>query len=110
MRDKTPQKRPSPWVVPQPTRDELLAMKRDFIRAGTQFLKVDLATGLTCANAALSSRDGESRRRNQNSARKAYDTVVRMLKRICVSDADAQHLQDNLQQLRTHLIQLGEVF
>ena len=82
----------------------------EFNRTGTEFLKVDVATGLTFAKAALDSHDPEKKRRNQRSARKAYDTIVRMLKKITPTDADARQLDASLHQLKNELIQLGEIF
>jgi DNA invertase Pin-like site-specific DNA recombinase len=71
---------------------------------------VDVVTGLTFAKAALDSRDEDKKLRNQKSARKAYDTIVRMLNKITPTDADARQLHESLQQLKSHLIQLGETF
>ena len=92
------------------TQQELLASKRQLNETGTEFLKVDVATGMTFAQTALSSHDPEKKRRNQKSARKAYDTVVRMLQKITPNDADAQQLDEGLQRLKADLVELGEVF
>jgi len=88
----------------------MLASLRQFNRTGTQFLKVDVATGLTLAKAARDTQDAEKKRRNQKSARKAYDTIVRMLKKVTPTDADARQLNASLHQLKNELIQLGEIF
>ncbi len=50
----------------------------------------------------------EKKRRNQRSERKAYDTIVRMLKKITPTDADALQLNASLHQLKDELIQLGD--
>jgi hypothetical protein len=110
MLDKKPPQRKPRLQVPKPTLEELRASERAFNRAGTDFLKVDVATGLTLAKAALSSHDAEKRQRNQKSARKAYDTIVRMLNKITPTEADARQLNDGLHQLRADLIELGEIF
>ena len=110
MPDKIPPQRKPPRQLPKRTREQLLASKRQFNRTGTEFLKVDVVTGLTFAKAALDSRDEDKKLRNQKSARKAYDTIVRMLNKITPSKADAQQLHENLQQLKNDLIQLGESF
>ena len=110
MPDKIPPQRKPPRQLPKRTREQLLASKRQFNRTGTEFLKVDVVTGLTFAKAALDSRDEDKKLRNQKSARKAYDTIVRMLNKITPSDADAQQLHESLHQLKNHLIQLGETF
>lgn len=110
MPDKIPHQPKLPRQLPKRTREQLLASKRQFNRTGTEFLKVDAVTGLTFAKAALDSRDEEKKLRNQKSARKAYDTIVRMLNKITPSDADAQQLHESLHQLKNQLIQLGEPF
>jgi hypothetical protein len=110
MPGKTPPNRKTGMVVAKPTREELLASSQQLNRVGTEFLKADIATGRTFVEAALSSDDPEKKRRNQKSARKAYDTVVRMLKKITPNDADAQELNAGLQRLKADLVELGEVF
>jgi thymidylate kinase len=110
MRDKS-SLQPKPRLqVPKPTLEELWASAREFNRTGTDFLKVDVATGLMLAKAALSSHNAEKKQRNQKSARKAYDTIVRMVKKITPTDTDARQLNDGLHQLKADLIELGEIF
>ena len=96
--------------LPELTLQQWLATTREFNRAGAEFLKVDAETGLTLARVALSTPNGEKKRRNQKSARKAYDTILRLLKRITPTDADARELNIRLHELKDDLIQLGEVF
>ena len=110
MLGNDPRNRKSPMVVAKPTREELLASSQQLNRVGTEFLRADIATGRTLVEAALSSDDPEKKRRNQKSARKAYDTVVRMLKKITPNDADVQELNAGLQRLKADLVELGEVF
>lgn len=110
MPDKIPRQPSTRLQVPKPTLEDWLVSAREFNRAGTEFLKVDVATGLMLAKAALSSRDAEKKQRNQKSARKAYDTIVRMLTKVTPTDADAQQLNDGLHQLKADLVQLGEIF
>lgn len=90
--------------------DELLSSEKEVHRAGTEFLKADLATGLTLTESARNTADPAQKRHNQKSARKAYDTVVRMATKITLSDQEAKNLKQGLQRLRTDLIQLGETF
>lgn len=84
--------------------------QQQFNRAGTDFLKVDVATALTFADAALSADTPEKKRRNQRSARKAYDTVLRMAQKVTLPNKDAEELRESLSQLRSNLQRLGEVF
>jgi hypothetical protein len=64
MADKNPRQRTPRLQGPKPTQKEMLALARQFNRTGTQFLKVDVATGLTFAKAARDSQDAENKRRN----------------------------------------------
>lgn len=98
----------APLTVPKPTVAELRMAEAQFNRAGTEFLKVDVATALTFADTALTADDPEKKRRNQKSARKAYDTVLRMAKKVSLRDRDVQELKDGLQKLNAKLKQLGE--
>jgi hypothetical protein len=98
----------SPLTVPKPTIEELQRAETKFNRAGTEFLKVDVATALTFADTALSTDDPDKRQRNRKSARKAYDTVLRMAQKVTLREHDAQELKDGLQKLNAKLRQLGE--
>ena len=92
------------------TVDKQLTLEKQFNRAGTQFLKVDVATALTFAETALGTQDAAKKRRNRKSARKAYDTVVRMAKKVTLSDQDSKELERGLHRLRANLRRLGETF
>jgi len=46
----------------------------------------------------------------RQNARKAYDTVFRLMRRVELSPADARFLDRNLKRLRADLIRLGEKF
>ena len=48
--------------------------------------------------------------RNRQSARRAYDTVVRLMDRVDLPDEDAQLLARKLKRLKSELVSLGEVF
>lgn len=110
MPDKSPRLHKTPGHLPKPTLQQWLATEREFNRAGTEFLKVDAATGLTLARSALSTGNAEKKRRNQKSARKAYDTILRLLKKVTPTDADARQLNEDLHELKDDLIELGENF
>jgi hypothetical protein len=97
-------------AVSRPTLDEWLAVFSCLDRAGAEFLKVDVETALTFSQTALEAIDGEKRERNRRSARKAYDTVVRLRAKIDLSDAESKDLDFHLQRLKSELIQLGETF
>lgn len=108
MREKTPSLRQPRKLLLRPALDRLLASEREMNRAGCDFLKVDVATALLFAQTALSTDDPVKKRRNRKSARKAYDTVIRIAKKIVLTDQDAKYLEKGLKQLRAELTQLGE--
>ena len=111
---RVPGKNPSTAIarhlVAKPTVDELLTSKRQVNRAGIDFLKVDVATALILAEAALRADDPGKKQRNQKSARKAYDTIVGTAQKLTLSDGDAKELKRGLRRLRVTLMQLGEMF
>ena len=72
------------------------------------FLKTDLNTALTFSAIALQARETSKRERMREHARKAYDTVVRLMRRVELTPPDAQFLARNLKRLRAELISLGE--
>lgn len=100
----------SRYAAPRPTLTDMLALEKQFNRTGTDFLKVDLATAFTFVANARNTYDPEKRHRNQKSARRAYDTVLKMSTRVALSDADATELKQNLRQLKSELDEMGEVF
>ena len=97
-------------TVPKPTVADLVDTAQQFNRAGTDFLKVDVATALTFSETALATDDPDKRQRNQKSARKAYDTIVRMAQKITLQKEDARQLKEALHQLQANLVRLGESF
>lgn len=58
---------------------------------------------------ALSAENVVKRERNRKAARQAYDTVVRLAKKIELTDAEASELNRGLKRLRAELAELGEV-
>jgi len=98
------------YAAPRPTLAEMMASAEDFNRAGTNFLKVDLATALIFVDIALTTNDPAKKLRNRKSARKAYDTVTKQMTKVRPSDRDIGELHANLDRLRSELRRLGEVF
>ena len=97
-------------TVPPPTAADLMQTEEQFNRVGTDFLKVDVATALTFSETALDSDDPGKKQRNQRSARKAYDTILRMAQKIALHEKDANELNHSLEQLKANLMRLGETF
>lgn len=96
------------YPAPKPTVDQLLASQSRFNKASTDFLKLDLETALTFTGLALQTDERTKRERNQRAARRAYDTILRLLDRVTLSDADAEFFEHNLKRLKSELIALGE--
>lgn len=95
-------------AVPKPTVDDLLAAQSRVNKASTQFLKVDLETALTFTGLALNAKDRVKRERNQRAARKAYDTILRLIDRVTLSEEEASFFEKNLSRLKRELVDLGE--
>jgi hypothetical protein len=110
MAQKGPRPREFQYAVARPTADEIIASGARLNRASVNFLKIDVATALTFSEIALQTPDSEKQRRNRRSARKAYDTVLRLMGRVSLTKDDAQSLSRNLQRLKSELVRLGETF
>lgn len=95
--------------APKPTVDEVLANRSRLNKASTDFLKVDLETALTFTSLALQAKDHEKRERNRKAARKAYDTVVHLMGRVTLNEAETSFFKEQLEHLRSNLVELGEV-
>lgn len=76
----------------------------------SDFLKVDSEMGLTFSGMALVTDDLRKRERITRSARKAYDTVLRLKPGVPLTKVDADRLDRNLRRLRSELETLGETF
>jgi phage shock protein A len=107
---RTPRSRKRRNPVLNPTVAKIRASEQELNRTGTEFLKIDVATAQTFAKIALDTEDPAKKRRNQKSARKAYDTILRLAKKITLSDQDVSKLEQELRRLKADLIQLGEAF
>lgn len=100
----------SAYAAVKPTFDEFLANARRFNRASADFLKLDVQTALIFTGIALQTDDSVKRRRNQRSARKAYDSVLKLAKKVQLTDEEIQTLSRNLDRLKFELQTLGEIF
>ena len=93
-----------------PTTEELLATRELVNRAAVDFLKVDVETALTFLFSARNTDDKARQKRNRKAARRAYDTVTKLMRRVKLSDQDARTIIVGLEQLRSELQDPGEVF
>ena len=95
--------------VPKPTLAQLASARERAHRASATFLKLDVETALTFTSMALSAENVVKRERNRKAARLAYDTVMRLSKKIELTDAEKSELNRGLKRLRAELLELGEV-
>jgi len=79
-------------------------------RVRVQFLQVDSEVALTFAGIALRTSDEQKRRSSTQTARKAYDTIMRLRRGVELSVAENNKLNANLQRLKAELQSLGEAF
>lgn len=98
------------YAAPRPTLAELQASGEKLNRTGTEFLKTDLKTLLTFTSSALQTDNPEKRTRQRRVARKGYDTVLRLLKKVTLTKDDAVFISKHLRRLKSELKTLGEVF
>jgi hypothetical protein len=99
------------FVAKKPTMDELLTSRDELNRTSADFLKVDLETALTFSGIALqNAANSIKRQRNQRNARLGYDTIVRLIQKVTLSDEEIRSMAGKLQRLKTELQQLGETF
>lgn len=79
-------------------------------KLGAQFLQIDSEIALTFSGIALGASNEEKKRRAAQTARKAHDSIMRLRKRIELTDAQRQKLDANLQKLKSELQSLGQEF
>jgi len=89
---------------------EKSTIANDFNQKGSEFLRIEVETGLTFANIALDEEPGsEERIRNQANALKAYQTVLRLRDRVeNAGEETNRRIQNGLDQLKSILERLGE--
>jgi len=96
--------------VPEPTTNEFLFSRERLNRASVEFLKVDLETTLIFLHIARQTDHVSRQQRNLRAARKAYDTILRFMERVELSDEDIRALIIGLERLRSEMKELGEAF
>jgi hypothetical protein len=87
-------------------------LAQEFSQRGTDFLKIELQTGLTLAEVAMNMEAGSPEQlKSRTNARKAYDTVLRLRPRIGVyGKQNERKIEELLKRLRSALERLGESF
>jgi hypothetical protein len=94
----------------KPVVGELRDTVNQLNRASADFLKTDVETALVFSSIAMQAEDPSKRQRNRQNARKGYNTIVRLIGRIRLTDEDEQFLSEKLGRLKLELLRLGEVF
>ncbi len=88
-----------------------LEIRRQTKEAGLAFLKTDVEAALTFAQVALQAgSDSERKSRNQTNARKGYDSIARLIRRIAplCTEGEKQEFEQKFDKLRDALKRLGE--
>jgi len=90
--------------------NELAAYRRRVNRLMVDFVKMDVAVGLTVAKGAHLNLDNlQSASRAYRNARKTYDTVLTLIGKVVLTEYEARELEYKLHRLRSALIELGEL-
>ena len=89
---------------------DLTQVLRDANAASIEFLNVEADTGLMFAEIARGSEKGAKADRNRAHARTAYDTVLRFIGRVSLTDAESESLGVKMARLKLGLQKLGESF
>ena len=79
-------------------------------KARRDFLQIDSQVALTFSGIALAASNEEKKRRTTRTARTAYDTIMRLRNSVDLTDAEKCKLDQNLEQLKSELLRLGENF
>jgi hypothetical protein len=79
-------------------------------QTGLEFLLLDLDVGMTFMDVAEASRIEETTRRNHLNARKAYDAVLHLLKKLTLDVKQRQVMDAKLSLLKMRLQAAGQQF
>ena len=75
-----------------------------------KFLLADLDTALTFIDIANTTGNEEMRQRNSQNARCAYDTVLQLMQKVTLDDAQNEAIRKKLTLLRIRLEAVGQWF
>lgn len=78
--------------------------------ASVNFLNVEVDTGQMFADIAKQTDNTEKRAHNRINARTAYDTILRFIGRVTMTEAESETLGGKLAKLKSDLQGLGELF
>ena len=85
-------------------------MKSSAQKNGFEFLRVDLDTASTFMDIADTTGNEETRQRNFQNARNAYDAVLSLMEKSTLDDAQKEALRAKLILLKTRLEAVGQKF
>jgi hypothetical protein len=91
------------------TMDEILDARTRLNQTSADFMRVDVATALTFCQIARDTEDPDKKARNREHARRGYDTVMSLMKKVHLTEAEHQDMAANLEKLRSELENLGDV-
>ena len=97
-----------PPVSMQAATDGLTKTGQQLNSTNVDFLKIDVETALTFTKIALETDDREKRDRNRKNARKAYDTILHLRKKVEFRPSQDKFMNEKIEQLKGDLITLGE--
>jgi hypothetical protein len=83
---------------------------RESNATSVEFLNIETNTGLMFATLAQQADNAEKKARNCANARLAYNTVLRFISRVSLTNAESQSLALKMAKLKTELQKLGESF
>ena len=92
----------------KPTIDQILHAIEETNRVGAEFLKLDLQTAFTFVNLARQMPIDVRKQHHCKAARRAYETVLKLVKKVDLNCEDARAISRLLTQLRSELRGLGE--
>ena len=86
-------------------------IEHDLERNGYILLRSDIDVALTLTKiASKAKKDSDRRTRNQATARRAYDQILRLLGRLRLGEEQKNEVKDKLEVLKSALRKLGEQF
>jgi hypothetical protein len=86
-------------------------IEQDLERNSLVLLRSDIAVALTLTKiASNATKDSDRRIRNQASARRAYDDIRRLMRRLRLGEEQKNEMNDKLEVLKSALRKLGEQF
>ena len=77
-------------------------------QVGMNFLRTEVETALLFASLAFQARDSEKRRRNLQNARKGYDTLRQLVRKLVLTPDERTEMRLKISEVRRQLITLGE--